>query len=147
MNNSKTNMPSDKKKKCHVIIHVASAAALAAGTIPIPLADTIPISAAQVIMVVNLGKVFDFSISESVAKSIIGVGVAQQVGKSFVKELLKAIGKKTLGPAISGATAASLTELMGWMIADDFYRLSVGEEPQNMTENLKNLKDGIEWKS
>lgn len=145
MSKSKTKMPSDKKNKCGLIIHSASAAAAAAGATPIPVADTIPISAAQVAMIVSLGKVFDLTISNSVAKSVIGVGLAQSVGRTLASGLKAIPGIGTvIGGAISSATAASLTEVLGWLVADDFYRISIGQEPENIAEaasDLKNFKE------
>lgn len=49
---SKVKMPKDVEAKCHAAIHTATVAAGAAGAIPFTLADTIPITAAQVTMVV-----------------------------------------------------------------------------------------------
>ncbi len=145
MRKSKTKMPSDKKNKCGLIIHSATAAAAAAGATPIPVADTIPISAAQVAMIVSLGKVFDLTISNSVAKSVIGVGLAQSVGRTLASSLKAIPGVGTvIGGAISSATAASLTEALGWIVADDFYRISIGQEPENITEATQNIKDFAE---
>ena len=142
MGKSKTKMPSDKKKQCMVVIHTASSAAAAAGAIPIPVADTIPISTAQVTMVVALGEIFDMTISTSVAKSIIGIGVAQTVGRTIVSSLKAIPGVGTvIGGVISAATAAALTETLGWIIADDFYRISIGQEPENLTEAARDLHD------
>lgn len=75
MGKSKVHMPKELEKKCHVAIHSASAAAAAAGAIPIPLSDTIPISAAQIGMIVAIGKVFGVTLSQATAKSIVGVGI------------------------------------------------------------------------
>lgn len=137
-NKSKVNMPKDIKNKCHKIIHTASITAGAAGAIPIPIADTIPITAAQIAMVVGLGKVFDITISDSVAKSILGTGLAKEAGRFVAKELIKLI--PGIGPAINATTAAALTEAMGWLVADDFYRISVGERPENITEAINDIK-------
>ena len=53
---SKTKMPKDLESKCKIAIHTATTAAATAGALPIPIADTIPITAAQVTMIVALGK-------------------------------------------------------------------------------------------
>ena len=81
MGKSKAHMPKELEKKCHVAIHSASAAAAAAGAIPIPLSDTIPISAAQIGMIVAIGKVFGVTLSQATAKSIVGVGITQSAGR------------------------------------------------------------------
>lgn len=49
-----------------------------------------------------------------------------------------------VGGIIGASTAAALTELLGWIIADDFYRLSQGEEPENIVENASELKNAFE---
>lgn len=46
---AKKLMTSKQFLKCSIIIHTESAAAAAAGMIPIPVADAVPISAAQIL--------------------------------------------------------------------------------------------------
>ncbi len=46
---AKKLMTSKQFLKCGIIIHTASAAVAAAGMIPIPVADAVPISAAQIL--------------------------------------------------------------------------------------------------
>ena len=139
-------MPKELKKKCQVAIHSATAASAAAGAIPIPMSDAIPITAAQIGMVVALGKAFDLTLSQSAAKSIMGVGVTQQAGRAIASNLLKAVpGVGTVvGGFIGASTAAALTETLGWIIADDFYRMSQGDEPEEIVENVDKLKKSFE---
>ncbi len=143
MSKSKVKMPKELEKKCHVAIHSATAAAGAAGAIPIPMSDAVPITAVQVGMIVALGKTFGVSISQSAAKSIIGATLAQQVGRTVSSSILKCIpGVGTVVGGIVGATtAATLTETLGWIIADDFYRMSRGEEPENIVEAADSVKE------
>lgn len=138
----KVNMPKEIEKKCHVAIHTATAAAATAGTFPIPMSDAVPISIAQVAMVVSLGKAFGISLTESVARSIINVTIAQQAGRAIFSNVLKAIpGAGTvIGGLVGGLTAAILTEALGWIVADDFYRMSEGKDPENIAQNLSELK-------
>lgn len=148
MGKSKVHMPKELEKKCHVAIHSATAAAAAAGAVPIPMSDAVPITAAQIGMIVALGKAFDITLSDAAAKSIASVGLAQQAGRAIASNVLKMIpGVGTIAGGIVGAsTAAVLTETLGWIIADDFYRLSKGEDPENIIENadqLKNAFDGL----
>lgn len=133
---SKVDMPKDKLDKCHKIIHTATAAAGAAGAIPIPLSDAIPITAAQIAMVVSLGKVFDITIGRSAAKAILGVGVTTGVGRTLVVNALKCIpGAGSVAGGIIGATTAvAITEGLGWLVADDFFRIANGEEPEDITD-------------
>lgn len=136
-------MPQSLRKECKKAIDTAAAAAAAAGTLPIPMSDTIPITAAQIGMVVKLGKVFDLTISETVAKTILGLGLTQQAGRAIVANILKCIpGAGTvIGGVIGGATAATLTEALGWIVADDFYQIYEGADPDDVFEAANNLKD------
>lgn len=142
MGQSKVNMPKEMEKKCHKAIHSATAASAAAGAIPIPMSDAIPITAAQIGMIIALGKVFDITLSESAAKSLVGVEVTQHAGRAIASNILKALpGVGTVVGGIVGAsTAAVLTEALGWIIADDFYRMSEGKEPENIMETAKDLQ-------
>lgn len=146
MSKSKVHMPKELKKRCQRAIHSATVASAAAGAMPIPMSDAIPITAAQIAMIIALGKKFDITLSEAAAKSILGVGVAQQAGRAVVSNLLKAIpGAGTVAGGVIGAsTAAALTEALGWVIADDFYRMSQGEDPENIVETAGNLKGAFE---
>ena len=75
MGKSKVHMPKELEKKCHIAIHSATTAAAAAGAIPIPMSDAIPITAAQAAMIISLGKIFGISLSQSSAKTIASVVV------------------------------------------------------------------------
>ena len=127
---SKTKMPKDLESKCKIAIHTATTAAATAGALPIPIADTIPITAAQVTMIVALGKIFDMSISESAAKSIAAITGAGSV----------------IGGMVGAATASALTETLGWSLANDFYKMSIGEEPEKLAEAAETLKRAFEKK-
>lgn len=91
MGKSKVQMPKELEKKCKIAIHTATTAAAAAGAIPIPMSDAIPITAAQIGMIVSLGKIFGITLSQAAAKSIAGVALTQQAGRALVANLLKAI--------------------------------------------------------
>ena len=144
MSKSKVNMPKELKRKCNIIIHSATGASAVAGLIPIPMSDAIPITAAQIGMIIKIGDLFDISLSEAAAKSIAGVALTQQAGRSVASGLLKMIpGVGTLiGGIISGSTA--LTEFLGWVVADDFFRMSQGEDPENIVEVASELKGSFQ---
>ena len=174
MSKSKVNMPKELKRKCNIIIHSATGASAVAGLIPIPMSDAIPITAAQIGMIIKIGDLFDISLSEAAAKSIAGVALTQQAGRSVASGLLKMIpGVGTLiGGIISGSTAAALTEFLGWVngyekdkafkeatifclpsyaegflgwvVADDFFRMSQGEDPENIVEVASELKGSFQ---
>lgn len=148
MRKSKVHMPKELEKKCHIAIHSATAAAAAAGAIPIPMSDAIPITAAQIGMIIALGKAFGVTLSESAAKSIAGVTLTQQAGRAIAANLIKAVpGAGTiLGGIIGASTAAAVTETLGWIIADDFYRMSEGKEPENIIDVAHDIKDVFKGK-
>lgn len=142
MAKSKVHMPKELEKKCHVAIHSATTAAAAADAIPIPMSDAVPITAAQIGMIIKLGKVFDLTLSQAAAKSLAGVALTQQAGRAIFTNILKSIpGAGTAAGSFIGATtAAALTEALGWIVADDFYRMSKGEDPENIVETAGDLK-------
>ena len=113
-------MDSNQKSKCHKIIHTATAAAsaAAAGLAQIPGSDTVPITAIQITMIISLGAVFGQEITKSAAKSILGGAVASIGGRTVSQFLVGWI--PGLGNAINAATAASITEALGWHVANDF---------------------------
>lgn len=111
-------MTKDQIIKCNAAIHTASVASGISGAIPIPVADAVPITAAQLTMVVALGKIFDQKISESAAKGLVGAAASTFVGRNLVKLIPVA------GWAVSAAVAAGVTEAIGWTIAVDFANIA-----------------------
>lgn len=146
MKRSKVHMPKELEKKCHIAIHAATAAAAAAGAIPIPMSDAIPITGAQISMIIALGQAFGLTISESTAKAIMGVTLTQQLGRALTSNILKMVPgvRLIVGSVIGATTAAALTEALGWLVADDFYRMSQGQNPENIVENAGSIKSTFE---
>ncbi|MCI9359152.1 MAG: DUF697 domain-containing protein [Lachnospiraceae bacterium] len=142
MGKSKVHMPKSLEKKCHAAIHSAATAAGAAGAIPIPLSDAVPITATQITMIIALRNVFGVSLSRAVAKSIAGVAVTQHAGRTIVSNILKAIPgiNATVGSVIGAGTAVALTETLGWLVADDFFRMANGEDPQDIIDAAADIK-------
>ena len=143
MGKSKVRMPEELKAKCHAAIHSASVAAGAAGAAPIPMADAVPIGAAQITMVVALGKIFGLSLSRAAAKSIVGVGITHQAGRTIFTNVLKAIpgAIATIGSVVGASTAVAMTETLGWLVADDFFRMANGQEPEDIVDAAADLKN------
>lgn len=137
MSGTKTKMSKEQQAKCHGVIHSASALAGTAGAIPIPIADAVPITAAQITMIISLGKIFDMTIEKGVAKSIIAVGLAVGAGRHVATSVLKVF--PGIGSVAGAATAVAITEALGWSVADDFYRISIGEKPRNITGAVNDL--------
>lgn len=136
----KVKMDTATRQKCNKIIASAAAAGLA-GAAPIPLADTIPITAAQVGMVIALGRVFDLTISESAAKSVLNIMTAQAVGRAVFANLIKAIpgAGPVVGGVVASATAGAVTTALGKIVSEDFYKISIGEQTENISSAVKDI--------
>ena len=113
-------MTNSQKNQCHAIIHTATAActAVGGGMAQIPFSDAVPITAAQVTMVIGLGKVFGKSITETGAKALITGIAGPAIGRLVSQVLVGWI--PGIGNAINATTAAGLTELIGWTVAKQF---------------------------
>lgn len=129
-----------KEKKCHAIIHSAAIAtgAVGAGLAQIPLADTVPITAIQVGMIVSIGEVFDAKMSEGVAKGILTGLITGNIGKQAVGLALGWI--PGFGNAIKATTAATLTETIGWGAVKHFEGLEKEKEKNNKEEFEHGIK-------
>lgn len=134
----KVELPEDVKQSCMVIIHGAAAACGATGTglAQIPLADNAVITPIQVGMIIALGQVFELSITESVARGIITGAGASLIGRGVSQVLWGWI--PVVGNAINTATAAGLTEAIGWMAVDQFAREANNRTEPNRTVHPNN---------
>ena len=112
----------DNRKKCHAVIHSASASAgaVGAGLAQIPCSDNLVITPIQITMTIALGRVFGLELSDSAAKAAMATVATATVGRTASQVLLGWI--PVAGNIINACTAATLTETMGWMLAEDFAR-------------------------
>lgn len=119
-----SHMTSGQQARCHAIIHSASAsaAAVGAGLAQVPCSDNLVIAPIQLAMTVSLGHVFGIELSESSAKAAMASAAATTVGRTAAQVLVGWI--PGIGNFINAGTAASITEAMGWMLAEDFARQS-----------------------
>lgn len=113
-------MTDEENSKCHKIIHTAAAAAgaIGFGAAQLPGSDVIPITTIQIGMIVGLGAVFGIEITETAAKSILGGAVAAIGGRTASQFLVGWL--PGIGNIINATTAASITEGLGWYVANDF---------------------------
>ena len=113
----------DRRDKCHAIIHGAAVTTggIGAGLAQIPLADSIPITAAQVAMIVAIAKVYDIDLAEGAAKGLLGGFSASVVGRNVAGVLIGWI--PGIGNALKASTAAALTEAIGWAAVHHFENL------------------------
>lgn len=134
-------MNQSQKSMCSKIIHTATVACGAAGAIPIPVADAIPITATQITMVIALGKVFEIKLTETAAKAVLTAVAAPLVGRTVASSILKFIP----GPGwlASAALAAGITETIGWIIANDFAKKYKSDFLENKFEQ-NNIEDEFE---
>lgn len=116
-------MLEDRRDKCHAIIHGAAVTTggIGAGLAQIPLADSIPITAAQVAMIVAIAKVYDIDLAEGTAKGLLGGFSASVVGRNVAGVLIGWI--PGIGNALKASTAAALTEAIGWAAVHHFENL------------------------
>ena len=111
-------MTNIEKEKCQAIIHTAAVASGAAGALPIPGSDAVAITAVQTTMIISLGKVFDVRLTESAAESMAITMLTQHAGKLVAGGLIKLI--PGVGSAINASVAFTITEVVGWEVAEDF---------------------------
>lgn len=135
----KIDIPKNMSDKCNVIIHGAAATCGGVGTglAQIPVSDNAVIVPIQIGMIVGLGVVFDLNITESAAKSIIASALASFAGRSISQVLVGWI--PVIGNAINTATAAGITEAIGWIAVKNFYERWIDDKNKG---RLDGMKDG-----
>ena len=113
-------MTSEQKRKCRFIIHGASTAAgaMGGGLAQVVAMDSLIIVPIQVAMVISLGNVFDVKLSKAAAEATVLSASATLVGRATSQVLVGWI--PVIGNAINAATAAGITEAMGWAVAGQF---------------------------
>lgn len=113
-------MTDEQRTKCRAVIHTASVAAagVGAGFAQMPGSDNAILTPIQLTMAIGLGKVFGITLTESAALAATGSLVASTIGRTASQFLVGWI--PGFGNAINATTAASLTESMGWLLADQF---------------------------
>lgn len=133
------DIPKDMLNKCNGIIHGASVACGGVGTglAQIPASDNAVIVPIQIGMIVGLGAVFDLNITESGAKSIIASAGASIAGRTVSQFLVGWI--PGIGNAINTATAAGITEAIGWIAVKNFYDRWIEDKNKG---RLDGMKDG-----
>jgi len=130
-------LPKEEQEKCEAIIHTAAVAAGGVGTglAQLPMADNAVITPIQITMITSLGAVFGIRVTESIAKGIIASCATSVAGRSAVQVLVGWV--PGLGNAINTATAAGLTEVIGWMAAKHFYELQQEDKAKYRADGMK----------
>lgn len=132
----KEKLPPEIALKCHAIIHsfAAGCGVVGTGLAQIPKADNVIITPAQITMITLLGGVFDLNITEAAAKSYFASNAAAYVGRSATQILWGWI--PGVGNVINTATAAGLTEFIGWLAVDNFYKRSLENKTKGRYEGM-----------
>lgn len=133
----KIDLPPKMLNACNAIIHSAAVACGGVGTglAQIPATDNAVMVPIQIGMIISLGTVFKLNISESAAKSIIGSLGASIAGRTVSQFLWGWI--PGIGNAINTATAAGLTEAIGWAAVADFYARWLEDKNKGRLEGMK----------
>lgn len=134
---TETGLTEEQRSKCEFIIHGASVAAGGVGTglAQLPVIDTAVITPIQIGMITSLGAVFDIRVTEGMAKGIITSMGAAVVGRGVSQLLLGWI--PGLGNAINTATAAGLTEAIGWAAVKHFSDLEADTRARHRVDGMK----------
>jgi len=113
-------MNSSQETQCHSIIHSVAVAcgAIGGGMAQVPGSDNLVIVPLQIAMVVSLGSAFGIELSDSSAKAALASATATTVGRGISQALLGWI--PVYGNALNAATAFSVTEAIGWAVANEF---------------------------
>lgn len=96
-------------------------------------------------MIMGLAKVFDIPMTQAAAQSILGGTMASQAGRAIFSNIIKGIpGVGTVvGGVISAGTSVALTETLGWIVAEDFYKQSIGLGSDSPLEGAKDAYTGF----
>ena len=133
----KIDIPPEMLKKCKIAIHAASAACGGVGTglAQIPTSDSAVIVPIQISMIIGLGKIFALNITESMAKSILATAGSTIAGRTVSQVLFGWI--PLVGNVVNTATAAGVTEVVGWIAVKNFYQRWVEEKNKGRFEGMK----------
>lgn len=127
------------------IIHFASGVA---GLSPIPLSDMPIITTTQMAMIYKMNRAFKVKMEDSVATSLItgllGFTAIGQTAKTIVANLIKCIPGvgSVMGAVISGATAAIITEGIGFAylkVLETCFNDETGEVKLPAMDTIKSL--------
>ena len=115
-----SHMHSNQQAKYHTIIHSASASAgaVGAGLAQFPGSDNAIITPIQLVMTISLGRVFGLELTDCAARAALASVAAATVGRTASQLLIGWI--PIAGNIINAGTAASITEAIGWLLAEDF---------------------------
>jgi uncharacterized protein (DUF697 family) len=137
-------LDTEKKVKCHAIIHAAASAAggVGAGIAQIPLSDNVVIAPIQIGMIVSLGAVFGIKVTNTMAKGIATTFAAGYIGRGVSQVLLGWV--PVLGNAVNMTTAAGITEAVGWVAVKHFEDI---HRQTKQNDKISGILEGLELAS
>ncbi|QBO37156.1 DUF697 domain-containing protein [Periweissella cryptocerci] len=116
-------MTAVQQKQVGKIIHGSSIAAAGVGAAPIPFVDALPITALQINMIIQIGKVFDQYIAKSALMGITQALAVTAAGRGVVALV------PVVGWGVNATVAGALTEALGWSVANS---LADGVKPETI---------------
>ena len=113
-------MTTKQKLLCHATIHSFSALAgtVGAGGAQLPCCDNIIITPLQVTMIIGLGKIFGYEITENIARAKCASALAKRAGRALSQIIIGWF--PIAGNIVNAGTAAGITEAIGWIMAEEF---------------------------
>jgi uncharacterized protein (DUF697 family) len=117
-------MTNNQEKKCNIVIHTAATAAagIGAGLAQLPGSDNVALGAVQISMAIALGNIFNLQISQAVARGMIFTVLASMTGPVAARTISQILigWIPGIGNTVNAATAAGITEAIGWILAAEF---------------------------
>lgn len=109
-----------RNDKVHAVVHAASAscAAIGAGLAQLPGSDAAAIVPLQIAMIFAIGELHGVSVTRSKAQTLLLTFPASIAGRQISQWLVGWI--PGFGNAVNAATAATITEAIGWA-ADAYF--------------------------
>lgn len=109
-----------REQKVHGVIHVAavSAAAVGAGLAQLPGSDSVPLMEIQAVMIFAIAELHEQKITKTAVTTLLSEFVATISGRALSQWLVGWM--PGWGNTLNAATAASITEAVGWA-ADAYF--------------------------
>ena len=103
-----------------------------AGLAQLPGSDNPPIVAVQITMAVTLGAIFDVKVTETAGCGMVMTALASMTGPVIARVMSQIVAGwiPGAGNTINAATAASLTEAVGWILVKEFDKRPPEEPPE-----------------
>ncbi len=118
----KTNLMvwDNREEECKKIINAAMFACggVATGVAQIPLSDSAIITPIQVAMIISIGKIYGLKLRESTARAMISGISGAYIGRCLSQIVIGWV--PVIGNLFNTVTAATITELIGYMAMNKF---------------------------